>query len=73
MQWTANRHFDYTGLICFPSCFTVARPKPLSTVTKQANAGNVHTRATFISNVLSKIGEVRGGHEQKTSLSQYDR
>ncbi|KAM6271506.1 protein ELYS-like isoform 2-T2 [Spheniscus humboldti] len=50
----------------------VARPKPLSTVTKQANTGNVHTRATFISNVLSKIGEVRVGHEQKTSLSQYD-
>ncbi|KAM6272123.1 LOW QUALITY PROTEIN: protein ELYS-like [Spheniscus humboldti] len=51
----------------------VARPKPLSTVTKQDNAGNVHTRATFIKNVLSKIGEVRVGHEQKTSLSQYDR
>ncbi|XP_009463157.1 PREDICTED: protein ELYS, partial [Nipponia nippon] len=50
----------------------VARPKPLSTVTKQANAGNVHTRATFISNVLSKIGEVWVGNEQKTSFSQYD-
>uniref|UniRef100_A0A8C4UZN5 AT-hook containing transcription factor 1 n=1 Tax=Falco tinnunculus TaxID=100819 RepID=A0A8C4UZN5_FALTI len=36
----------------------VSRPKPLSTVAKQANAGNVLTRATFISNVLSKIGEV---------------
>ncbi|KAM6207601.1 protein ELYS [Sarcoramphus papa] len=48
----------------------VARPKPLSTLTKQANAGNVHTRATFISNVLSKIGEVRVGNEQKTSFSQ---
>uniref|UniRef100_A0A8D0FV95 AT-hook containing transcription factor 1 n=1 Tax=Strix occidentalis caurina TaxID=311401 RepID=A0A8D0FV95_STROC len=42
----------------------VARPKPLSTVTKQANAGNVHTRATFISNVLSKIGEVWGNESQ---------
>ncbi|KAM6270332.1 protein ELYS-like [Spheniscus humboldti] len=51
----------------------VARPKPLSTVTKQANAGNVHAKVTFIKNVLSKIGEVRVGHEQKTSLSQYDR
>uniref|UniRef100_A0A8C3R377 AT-hook containing transcription factor 1 n=1 Tax=Cyanoderma ruficeps TaxID=181631 RepID=A0A8C3R377_9PASS len=36
----------------------VPRPKPLSTATRQANAGNVHTRATFISKVLSKIGEV---------------
>ncbi|KAM9608442.1 protein ELYS-like [Morphnus guianensis] len=51
----------------------VARPKPLSTVTKQANAGNVHTRATFISNVLSKIGEVGVGNEQKTSCSRRDR
>ncbi|XP_076220024.1 protein ELYS-like [Aptenodytes patagonicus] len=50
----------------------VARPKPLSTVTKQANAGNVHTRATFIRNVLSTIGEVRVANEQKTSVSQYD-
>ncbi|KAM6082848.1 protein ELYS [Chlamydotis macqueenii] len=48
----------------------VARPKPLSTATKQANAGNVHSRATFISNVLSKIGEVLTGNEQKTSFSQ---
>uniref|UniRef100_A0A8B9CR55 AT-hook containing transcription factor 1 n=1 Tax=Anser brachyrhynchus TaxID=132585 RepID=A0A8B9CR55_9AVES len=36
----------------------VSRPKPLSTVAKKANAESVHTRATFISNVLSKIGEV---------------
>ncbi|KAM9298630.1 protein ELYS isoform 2-T3 [Morus bassanus] len=50
----------------------VARPKPLSTVTKPANAGNVHTRATFISNILSKIGEVWAGNEQKPSCSQYD-
>ncbi|KAM9017850.1 protein ELYS isoform 1-T5 [Ara ararauna] len=50
----------------------VARPKPLSTVARQANAGHVHTRATFISNVLSKIGEVWVGSEQKTSFSQYD-
>ncbi|XP_057270483.1 protein ELYS-like [Pezoporus wallicus] len=50
----------------------VARPKPLSTVAKQANAGPVHTRATFISNVLSKIGEVWVGNEQKTSFLQYD-
>ncbi|XP_072187114.1 protein ELYS [Excalfactoria chinensis] len=50
----------------------VSRPKPLSTVAKQANAGNVHTRATFISNVLSKIGEVWVGNEQKSSISQRD-
>uniref|UniRef100_A0A8C5T427 Protein ELYS n=1 Tax=Malurus cyaneus samueli TaxID=2593467 RepID=A0A8C5T427_9PASS len=45
----------------------VPRPRPLSTVTRQANAGNVHTRATFISKVLSKIGEVWLGNEQKTN------
>uniref|UniRef100_A0A8C3UY82 AT-hook containing transcription factor 1 n=1 Tax=Catharus ustulatus TaxID=91951 RepID=A0A8C3UY82_CATUS len=48
----------------------VPRPKPLSTATRQANAGNVHTRATFISKVLSKIGEVWFGNEQKTNISQ---
>ncbi|XP_042732422.1 protein ELYS isoform X2 [Lagopus leucura] len=50
----------------------VSRPKPLSTVAKQVNARNVHTRATFISNVLSKIGEVWVGNEQKNSFSQCD-
>ncbi|KAM6432631.1 LOW QUALITY PROTEIN: protein ELYS-like [Rhynochetos jubatus] len=51
----------------------VTRPKPLSTVTKQANTGNnVHTRATFISNVLSKIGEVWEGSEQKSGISRHD-
>ncbi|XP_074878253.1 protein ELYS-like, partial [Buteo buteo] len=50
-----------------------ARQKPLSTVTKQANAGNVRTRATFISNVLSKIGEVGVGNEQETSCSCRER
>uniref|UniRef100_A0A8C5NIG5 AT-hook containing transcription factor 1 n=1 Tax=Junco hyemalis TaxID=40217 RepID=A0A8C5NIG5_JUNHY len=49
----------------------VPRPKPLSTATKQANAGNVHTRATFISKVLSKIGEVWLGNEEKTNTSRY--
>uniref|UniRef100_A0A8C6K7P2 Uncharacterized protein n=1 Tax=Melopsittacus undulatus TaxID=13146 RepID=A0A8C6K7P2_MELUD len=44
----------------------VARPKPLSTVARQPNAGRVHTRATFISNVLSKIGEVWAGNEFRT-------
>ncbi|KAM6360714.1 protein ELYS-like [Pluvialis apricaria] len=51
----------------------VSRPKPLSTVTKQAHAGNVHTRATFVSHVLAKIGEVWAGNEQKPSFSQRDR
>uniref|UniRef100_A0A8U8AWF3 Uncharacterized protein n=2 Tax=Geospiza parvula TaxID=87175 RepID=A0A8U8AWF3_GEOPR len=50
----------------------VPRPKPLSTATRQANAGNVHTRATFISKVLSKIGEVWLGNEEKTNISRYD-
>ncbi|XP_053918044.1 protein ELYS isoform X2 [Cuculus canorus] len=50
----------------------VSRPKPLSTVIKHANAGKVHTRATFISNVLSKIGEVWVGNEPRTSFSQCD-
>ncbi|KAJ7416009.1 hypothetical protein WISP_74808 [Willisornis vidua] len=49
------------------------RPKALSAVTRQGNAGNVHRRATFNSKVLSKIGEVWLGKEQKTSISQYDR
>uniref|UniRef100_A0A8C3HXA2 AT-hook containing transcription factor 1 n=1 Tax=Chrysemys picta bellii TaxID=8478 RepID=A0A8C3HXA2_CHRPI len=50
----------------------VSRPKPLSTVAKQTTAGNVLTRATFINNVLSKIGEVWVGNEQKSDFSQYD-
>ncbi|XP_075268774.1 protein ELYS-like [Opisthocomus hoazin] len=51
----------------------VARPKPLSTIINQANAGRVHTRATFISSVLSKIREVQVANEQQTSFSPYDR
>uniref|UniRef100_A0A8C8R6W0 AT-hook containing transcription factor 1 n=1 Tax=Pelusios castaneus TaxID=367368 RepID=A0A8C8R6W0_9SAUR len=50
----------------------VSRPKPLSTVAKQATSGNVFTRATFINNVLSKIGEVWVGNEQKSDFSQCD-
>ncbi|KAM9259208.1 protein ELYS-like [Morus bassanus] len=50
-----------------------ARPKPFSTLTKRANAGNVHTIATFISHMLPKIREVWVGNEQKPSCSQYDR
>ncbi|KAM9260171.1 protein ELYS-like [Morus bassanus] len=49
-----------------------ARPKPFSTLTKRANAGNVHTIATFISHMLPKIREVWVGNEQKPSRSQYD-
>lgn len=36
----------------------VTRPKPLSTVVKQAPPGSVMSKATFISNVLMKIKEV---------------
>uniref|UniRef100_A0A8C3CK20 AT-hook containing transcription factor 1 n=1 Tax=Cairina moschata TaxID=8855 RepID=A0A8C3CK20_CAIMO len=59
----------------FPSSVLreVSRPKPLSTVAKKANAESVHTRATFISDVLSKIGEVWVGNEQKNSFAQDDR
>ncbi|XP_036405490.1 protein ELYS [Megalops cyprinoides] len=39
----------------------VSRPQPLSTVAKRSATENVLTRAAFISNVLSKIGEVWEG------------
>uniref|UniRef100_A0A8C5RS69 AT-hook containing transcription factor 1 n=1 Tax=Laticauda laticaudata TaxID=8630 RepID=A0A8C5RS69_LATLA len=48
----------------------ILRPKPLSTVAKRIATGNVITKATFISNVLSKIGEVWAGSEQKTKSHQ---
>ncbi|KAG8123498.1 hypothetical protein E2320_018975 [Naja naja] len=48
------------------------RPKPLSTVAKRIATGNVITKATFISNVLSKIGEVWAGSEQETKSHQND-
>ncbi|XP_074936662.1 protein ELYS-like [Phalacrocorax aristotelis] len=44
-----------------------ARPKPFSTVTKPANAGNVHPRAPFSSRVLAKVRELWVGNEQKPS------
>ncbi|KAM6279681.1 protein ELYS-like [Porphyrio hochstetteri] len=50
----------------------VSRPTPLLTVTNKANAANVHTRATFISKVLSKIEEVCIGKKQKAHVSQRD-
>ncbi|XP_061480635.1 protein ELYS isoform X2 [Rhineura floridana] len=50
----------------------ILRPKPLSTVAKPVTAGNVATKATFINNVLSKIGEVWMGTEQKNKLFQND-
>ncbi|XP_028903078.1 protein ELYS isoform X1 [Ornithorhynchus anatinus] len=49
----------------------VSRPKPLSTVAKQTTSGTVLTRAAFISNVLSKIGEVWVGNEHKNHFSPY--
>ncbi|ETE66734.1 Protein ELYS, partial [Ophiophagus hannah] len=39
---------------------------------KRIATGNVITKATFISNVLSKIGEVWAGSEQKTKSHQND-
>ncbi|XP_059797203.1 protein ELYS isoform X2 [Balaenoptera ricei] len=50
----------------------VSRPKPLSAVPKQAVTGTVLTRSTFISNVLSKIGEVWASNEPKNSVSVYN-
>ncbi|XP_059268558.1 protein ELYS isoform X3 [Mustela nigripes] len=47
----------------------VSRPQPLSTVTKQAAAGAVLTRSAFISNVLSKIGEIWACTEPKGGTS----
>ncbi|KAG9484039.1 hypothetical protein GDO78_009768 [Eleutherodactylus coqui] len=43
----------------------VTRPKPLSTVVKQAAAGNVITEANFIHNVLMKIKEVSVASENR--------
>lgn len=56
----------------FPSCFTVPRPKPLSTVTRQANAGNVHPRTCFITKVLSRFKEAWLGNK-KTNFSEYNK
>ncbi|XP_026551234.1 protein ELYS isoform X2 [Pseudonaja textilis] len=50
----------------------ILRPKPLSTVAKRIATGNIITKATFINNVLSKIGEVWAGSEQKTKSHQND-
>ncbi|XP_021574399.1 protein ELYS isoform X2 [Carlito syrichta] len=45
----------------------VSRPKPLSSVPKQAVKGTVLTRSVFINNVLSKIGDVSASSEPKNS------
>ncbi|XP_029084575.1 protein ELYS isoform X3 [Monodon monoceros] len=50
----------------------VSRPRPLSAVPKQAVTGTVLTRSTFISNVLSKIGEVWASNEPKNNISVYN-
>ncbi|XP_046933075.1 protein ELYS isoform X1 [Lynx rufus] len=47
----------------------VSRPKPLSTVTRQTGTGTVLTRSTFISSVLSKIGEVWANSDPKDGTS----
>ncbi|XP_064564867.1 protein ELYS-like [Zonotrichia leucophrys gambelii] len=48
----------------------VPRPKPLSTATRQANAGNVHTRTSLITKVLSRFKEAWLGNKT-TSFSEY--
>ncbi|XP_037067085.1 protein ELYS isoform X2 [Peromyscus leucopus] len=50
----------------------VSRPKPLSAFPKKAITGTVLTRSTFISNVLSKIGEVWASHEPRNGISLYN-
>ncbi|KAI1897843.1 hypothetical protein AGOR_G00087440 [Albula goreensis] len=47
----------------------VSRPQPLSTVAKRSAAETVLTRAAFISNVLTKIGEVWEGKERRPEAS----
>uniref|UniRef100_A0A8C0QTB7 AT-hook containing transcription factor 1 n=1 Tax=Canis lupus dingo TaxID=286419 RepID=A0A8C0QTB7_CANLU len=51
----------------------VSRPQPLSTITKQAATGTVLTRSAFISNVLSKIGEIWACTGPKGGSSAYKR
>uniref|UniRef100_A0A452UEL0 AT-hook containing transcription factor 1 n=1 Tax=Ursus maritimus TaxID=29073 RepID=A0A452UEL0_URSMA len=51
----------------------VSRPQPLSTVTKQAATGTVLTRSAFISNVLSKIGEIWACTESKGGPTAHKR
>ncbi|CAN8203563.1 unnamed protein product [Coccothraustes coccothraustes] len=48
----------------------VPRPKPLSTATRQANAGNVHTRTSLITKVLSRFKEAWLGNKT-TNFSEY--
>ncbi|KAI1240689.1 hypothetical protein IHE44_0009126 [Lamprotornis superbus] len=50
----------------------VPRPKPLSTATRQANAGNVHIRTSFINKVLSRFKEAWLGNK-KTNFSEYNK
>ncbi|XP_052057089.1 protein ELYS isoform X2 [Apodemus sylvaticus] len=50
----------------------VSRPKPLSAFPKKAVTGTVLTRSTFISNVLSKIGEVWASREPRNGISLFN-
>ncbi|XP_016152452.1 PREDICTED: protein ELYS-like [Ficedula albicollis] len=50
----------------------VPRPKPLSTATRQTNAGNVHIRTSFISKVLSRFKEAWLGNK-KSTFSEYNK
>nr|XP_020007564.1 protein ELYS isoform X1 [Castor canadensis] len=50
----------------------VSRPKPLSAFPKKAVAGAVVTRSAFISNVLSRIGEVWASSEPSNGAPRYN-
>ncbi|XP_043914627.1 protein ELYS [Protopterus annectens] len=50
----------------------VSRPVPLSTVAKPVVSGKILTKATFINNLLSKIGEVWPRSQRNVNLSPYN-
>ncbi|XP_078261491.1 protein ELYS [Rhinoraja longicauda] len=56
----------------FATLREVTRPKPLSTVARQATSGGVTTRATFINSVLSKVNEVWLKNMQGATLSPFN-
>lgn len=54
----------------FIHCSPVARPQPLSTITKRSASEKVMSRAGFINNVLTKIEEVWLGATPQSSPSR---
>uniref|UniRef100_A0A8C9KLJ8 AT-hook containing transcription factor 1 n=1 Tax=Panthera tigris altaica TaxID=74533 RepID=A0A8C9KLJ8_PANTA len=67
--WGTREEGKLVTLLYKSLYFGVSRPKPLSTVTKQTGTGTVLTRSTFISSVLSKIGEVWANSDPKDGTS----